>query len=108
MLPADIQQLLDDFAEIGLDDYIDDTRRALSGHEGEEAAWVEVAASLREQRLYHAANLVYEKALARFPDAYRLWNNRGLLLRVWGRYDDAIASFRKALELKPDYVLAME
>jgi tetratricopeptide (TPR) repeat protein len=36
------------------------------------------------------------------PDDDTAWNNRGNALRNLGRYEDAIASFDKALEFKPD------
>ncbi len=36
------------------------------------------------------------------PDKHHAWNNRGVALRILGRYEQALASFDKALELKPD------
>ena len=35
------------------------------------------------------------------------WNNRGIALRNLGRYEEAIKSFDKALEIKPDNANAL-
>ena len=36
------------------------------------------------------------------PDDHQAWYNRGIALGNLGRLDEAIASFDKALQLKPD------
>lgn len=45
----------------------------------------------------------YEMALKEAPDDPMIWNNRGVSLSSLGRYDDAIGSYRKALEKRPGY-----
>ena len=37
------------------------------------------------------------------PDDHAAWNNRGIALYKSGSYEDAIASYDKALQFKPDY-----
>ena len=37
------------------------------------------------------------------PDEHEAWNNRGVVLHNLGRYEEALASYDKALELKADY-----
>ena len=49
---------------------------------------------------------IYNKALELEPNNYRTWNERGIALIKLGRYEEAIASYDKALEIKPDYYLA--
>jgi tetratricopeptide (TPR) repeat protein len=43
-----------------------------------------------------------------FPDNRYIWNNRGVLNRDWGRFDEAIAAFERALEIDPEYSRALE
>ena len=45
----------------------------------------------------------YERALKEAPDDPMIWNNRGVSFSSLGRYDDAIGSYRKALEKRPGY-----
>jgi tetratricopeptide (TPR) repeat protein len=44
---------------------------------------------------------IYEDLLARYPRQPRLWLNYGHNLRTVGRRDEAVAAFRKSLELSP-------
>jgi len=39
---------------------------------------------------------------------YEAWNDLGTALAISGRYEEAIANYDKALELKPDYKLAQD
>ncbi|MGK7948242.1 MAG: tetratricopeptide repeat protein [Xenococcaceae cyanobacterium] len=43
----------------------------------------------------------YDKAVALIPDNDSAWYNRGIALRKLGRYEEAIASYDKALEINP-------
>ena len=36
------------------------------------------------------------------------WNNKGVVLRSMGRYQDALTSFNKAIELDPSYGVAKQ
>ena len=36
------------------------------------------------------------------------WNNKGIVLRSMGRYQDALTSFNKAIELDPSYGVAQQ
>lgn len=42
------------------------------------------------------------KAFSIKPDLHQTWYNQGIALGKLGRDEDAIASFYKALEIKPD------
>ncbi|MCK9398791.1 MAG: tetratricopeptide repeat protein [Bacteroidales bacterium] len=46
---------------------------------------------------------IYLQALSALPQSHQLYNNLAFWLDEWGRYDEAISSFRKAVEIKPDY-----
>jgi tetratricopeptide (TPR) repeat protein len=48
----------------------------------------------------------FDKVLALKPDFSGVWNLRGLELVILKRYEDAIASFDKALEIRPSYLEA--
>jgi len=45
----------------------------------------------------------FDKVLALKPDFAGAWNLRGLEFVVLKRYEEAIASFNKALEIRPNY-----
>jgi len=40
------------------------------------------------------------------PDAAPILNNRGLVLEELKRFEEALASYEKALKIKPDYSAA--
>jgi tetratricopeptide (TPR) repeat protein len=48
----------------------------------------------------------FDKVLALKPDFPGAWNLRGLEFVILKRYEDAIASFDKALEIRPRYLEA--
>jgi tetratricopeptide (TPR) repeat protein len=48
----------------------------------------------------------FDKVLALKPDFSGAWNLRGLEFVILKRYEDAIASFDKALEIRPSYLEA--
>jgi tetratricopeptide (TPR) repeat protein len=49
----------------------------------------------------------YDKLIEVNPnDDYKAWYGRGVMLKNLGRYEEAIASLDKALEIKPDYYKA--
>jgi len=48
----------------------------------------------------------FDKVLALKPDFVGAWNLRGLEFVILKRYEDAIASFDKALEIRPSYLEA--
>ena len=49
---------------------------------------------------------VYDELLARQTTSPKLWNERGVALHQQGRFEDAEASYRRALELEPSYAIA--
>jgi Flp pilus assembly protein TadD len=60
--------------------------------------------TVRRNRDYRTPETVWEDVVAKRPMNARAHNNLGLLLS--GRGDEAIAHFRRALELKPDFAEA--
>lgn len=81
---------------------------ALGTHEAAAVDWIDLAADLRQAGQRHAGLLVYEAAERHFPADRYLWNNRGVLLRSWGRYPEALHCFETALAIDPTYLRAME
>jgi tetratricopeptide (TPR) repeat protein len=53
-----------------------------------------------------AALELYEQLLKSQPNSPKLWNERGVTLHQDGRFDDAEASYRKAIAADPQYALA--
>src|SRR5438874_9243946 len=53
-----------------------------------------------------AALELYETLLREAPDSPKLWNERGVVLHQAGKRDDALASYRRAVEIDPRYALA--
>lgn len=49
-----------------------------------------------------------ERVLGKEPNFWMAWNNKGQLFMKWGRNDDAVRAFEKALEINPGLVLAKE
>src|SRR2546425_893189 len=58
------------------------------------------------KRDFGAALELYETLIREVPDSPKLWNERGVVLHQAGRADDALASYRQAVEVDPKYALA--
>jgi tetratricopeptide (TPR) repeat protein len=58
-----------------------------------------------EQRLgnWQAVVDIYNLIAARVPNSAEVHNNRGAILQMMKRYDEALASYDRAIALKPDY-----
>jgi tetratricopeptide (TPR) repeat protein len=67
----------------------------------------EIVAALRAHE-YPRARQLSEAALKQNPRDARLWTLRGLALSHMRAEEDAIGSYRHALEIDPDYVPALE
>jgi tetratricopeptide (TPR) repeat protein len=57
---------------------------------------------------YDKALNSYDKFLSQFKADFEAWTKRGQALFKLGKYQEAVASFEKALALKPDYAPANE
>ena len=55
---------------------------------------------------FPAALELYDTLLREVPDSPKLWNERGVVLHQAGRPDDALASYRQAVEIDGKYTLA--
>jgi tetratricopeptide (TPR) repeat protein len=66
------------------------------------------AAASQEQRLgnLQAAVDIFNLLLTKLPDSAEVYNNRGALFQMMKRYDEALASYDRAVALKPDYTSA--
>jgi tetratricopeptide (TPR) repeat protein len=71
-------------------------------------AILDVASSLRHQHLYHEALATYDLGERWFPNDRYIWNNRGVVYRDWGRLDEAVVAFERALQIEPSYTKALE
>jgi Tfp pilus assembly protein PilF len=69
--------------------------------------WGELAVVLRRAQNYGAAELVYKAALVIHERSARLWNNYGILLRDWGKLDEALSAYEHSIELDPSYAKAL-
>ena len=54
---------------------------------------------------FAAALELYDTLLREVPDSPKLWNERGVVLHQAGRSDDALASYRQAVEVDAKYAL---
>src|SRR4051812_36037765 len=68
-----------------------------------EPAWNEWANVLVDVRSYHAALLLYDRALSIDDTRAVVHHNRGVCLRMLGRISEAKSCFRAALQLEPTY-----
>jgi tetratricopeptide (TPR) repeat protein len=57
---------------------------------------------------YSSARVKLQSLVARSPQVAEAWNALGYTQRKLGSYDDSLASYAKALELKPGYPEALE
>ena len=57
---------------------------------------------------YASARAKLQSLVARSPQFAEAWNSLGYTQRKLGAYDDALASYAKALDLKPGYPEALE
>jgi len=67
--------------------------------------WLHLAEKFRDQRRFDEAVSCLERLLCKAPGA-EIHNNLGLVLMGQGQLEPAIANYRRALELKPDFAQA--
>ncbi len=73
------------------------------------AAWTaheHLGIALYEKSEISAAAQEFERSVALRPQNFRAWFNLGTMLHLESRYDDAIAAYTRALDLRPDLVVA--
>ena len=58
----------------------------------------------RQSRMYADIETLYQTTIDRNPECWMARNNLGTILLERGQVDEAVALFRKALEIKPRYV----
>lgn len=80
-------------------------------HKADAAALLVLGAALgaltwSQSRQYTDATTLYRATLSRNPTCWMAYNNLGIL-ELGGRPDEAMAHFREALRLKPDYAEAL-
>lgn len=63
--------------------------------------WRLLADALREQGRLGEALRAIDRAVARFPNAWRAHLDRGIILRARGQAREAVAAFERAVELQP-------
>ena len=63
--------------------------------------WIASAKALEKSQQYEEAIAVYDRGLTDFPDDFRLWHERGLLLAKLQLFEAALSSYNRAYELKP-------
>lgn len=61
---------------------------------------------LSQDRQLDASLAAFDAALAIDSQQFEVWNERGVVLELLGRYDEAIANYDKALEINPEYAQA--
>jgi tetratricopeptide (TPR) repeat protein len=106
--PEDIRHLAATFRDLKLDPNLASAVISLISRAPDtEEPWVEAAIELRKLGYERACESTYQVALRRLPRSFRLWGNRGVLLRNESRFDEAVESLQKALSLKGDYAIAV-
>ncbi|HEY2381636.1 MAG TPA: tetratricopeptide repeat protein [Terriglobia bacterium] len=60
----------------------------------------------QQSAMYADMKTLWETTIARNPDCWMAYSNRGFGLLQEGKLDDAIADFKAALNVKPDYAYA--
>lgn len=76
-------------------------KKKIDGKTAEEWYGLAVSESDPEKKIEY-----FDKVLALKPDFAGAWNLKGLEFVILKRYEDAIASFDKALEIRPSYLEA--
>lgn len=105
---AEIDLLYSTFRDLELDEnLITEMLAPIARAPESEEPWAEAATRLRRRGYPRAAARLYEVALQRFPESWRLWGNRGVLERNRGNHEEAIQSLSRAMALKPDYGIAI-
>jgi tetratricopeptide (TPR) repeat protein len=69
---------------------------------------VQSVGSALRVRQYESALQLIEPVLRKFPNDPRLWSMQALALSGLGRGQDALAAYRHALKISPDYLPALE
>ncbi|UCH97412.1 MAG: tetratricopeptide repeat protein, partial [Candidatus Aminicenantes bacterium] len=110
-MKREIEILSNDLKELGLPvKDIELIVQALNSHYDDLEYWMAVAAQLRpsylDETAFHAAEIIYHKAVGRFELSERLANNIGVLYQKWGRLHEAKEWFNTSLKLNPRYSLA--
>src|SRR5207237_3948603 len=59
-----------------------------------------LAKCLYKAKQYNEAMKLYEKAAALKPDFAQIYNNEGAIFATLGKFDQAISSFRRSIELE--------
>jgi tetratricopeptide (TPR) repeat protein len=68
----------------------------------------ELGAQAGAHEAYASARAKLQSLIGRSPQFAEAWNSLGYTQRQLGSYDDALASYAKALDLKPGYPEALE
>lgn len=64
--------------------------------------WIGAAKALEKSQQYEQAIATYDRGLSDFPDDFRLWHERGLLLAKLQLFEAALESYNRAYALKPN------
>lgn len=88
-----------------LESAVEKLQKAVKAGAGERA-YADLAETYFKMKKLEEAGRAVDRALRAAPGSYRAYNLKGLLHTISGRYGDAIVSFRKAVDLKPDYFTA--
>ncbi|HAX78252.1 MAG TPA: hypothetical protein DCY88_21135 [Cyanobacteria bacterium UBA11372] len=64
--------------------------------------WIAHSKKLEKSQQYEQAIAAYDRGLTDFPDDFRLWHERGLLLAKLQMFEAALESYNRAYELKPN------
>lgn len=73
--------------------------KSLQGDEYLEDAVNYLGVLLGQMKQYRESVQVFDKGLVQFDKSYQLWFNRGIVLEMARRQEDAVASFERAYEL---------
>jgi tetratricopeptide (TPR) repeat protein len=84
-----------------VEEAIQSYRSAIKADPNMKEAYNNLANALRDNNLFGEAAKTVEQALAVWPDYGDLYNTRGVIEQQSGKKDQAVASYRRAIELNP-------
>lgn len=98
---ADKQATLASLADTQTDTQTPDTQTLDSLRFAQPLQCLAYGKQLERAGLYEAALAVYESGLQDYPNDFRLWHERGLVLAKLQRFEAAIASYDQAYQINP-------
>ena len=93
----------------GYEDALELHEKALELSPGFSLAWINKGIALKNLERYDEAIACYDEVINSIdPDYKKAWHNKGVALKQKGKLIEAIKCFDKAIELDPEYSIALQ